>query len=378
MKGKSPGRGMICIRDSRKTTLTKPTDTSIIYPPKKDMQSEEFKMTPEEQALIILMRSTGVTPLEAIHFVQEGLKRGGGKLRRAEKCLELGQAEMKKRCKTVSLERAVTATKDAKNGRRSRTRKDFGQTMRRFFRKCPGLSHRRVRSIRSEECEQWINQAFDTPSQRKKARAALSCVFSIALRRRWCDENPVHSVPIPSIKEKSIQILTMPQIESLLSSAVHYKDGICMAAVSIMLYAGVRPHEVARLTWAQVHVDAGVICILPQHSKTGGARQVTLRPPLIRLLRKARKMLPPQSVSSTELVCPHNWRRHWAGVRRAAGWSSDGVPWQPDVLRHTFASHHLAAFHNYNELQVEMGHRDSALLRTRYLSLSEPVDKNIF
>lgn len=342
------------------------------------MQTNQFEFTQEEQALIVLMRATGVSAIEAIHFIQEGLKRGGGKLKRAELCLELGQAEIKRQCKTVSFVRAVAETDESKTVRRARTRSDFRQMMRRFIRKCPDISRRRVRSIRSEECERWIAKAFETPSQRKKARAALSGVFSVALRHGWCAENPVSSIPVPNIKEKSIHILTMQQIENLLSSATSYGDGICLAAVSIMLYAGVRPHEVARLTWGQVHVDAGVICILPQHSKTGGARQVTLHPPLIRLLCSARDMLPEQCLRKTERICPLNWRRHWARVRRAAGWGGDNLPWQPDILRHTFASHHLAAFHNYNELQMEMGHRDSSLLRTRYLALNEPVEKNIF
>ena len=45
------------------------------------------------------------------------------------------------------------------------------------------------------------------------------------------------------------------------------------------------------------------------------------------------------------------------------------MSWQPDVLRHTFATHHLATFRNYAELQLEMGHRSAELLRTRYIAM---------
>ena len=45
------------------------------------------------------------------------------------------------------------------------------------------------------------------------------------------------------------------------------------------------------------------------------------------------------------------------------------MAWQPDVLRHTFATHHLATFRNYAELQLEMGHRSIELLRTRYIAI---------
>ena|GEM_PF-2280607 len=35
--------------------------------------------------------------------------------------------------------------------------------------------------------------------------------------------------------------------------------------------------------------------------------------------------------------------------------------------RHTFASYHAAYFRNLPELQLEMGYRDTSLLRSRYM-----------
>ena len=66
-----------------------------------------------------------------------------------------------------------------------------------------------------------------------------------------------------------------------------------------------------------------------------------------------------------ERIYPPNWRRHWAALHRETGF----VNWQPDVLRHTFATHHLATFRSYAELQLEMGHRSAELLRTRYVAM---------
>ena len=71
-------------------------------------------------------------------------------------------------------------------------------------------------------------------------------------------------------------------------------------------------------------------------------------------------------------MCPPCWAQHWSRLHRAAGFSR----WQPDVLRHTFASHHLAHFRSYAALQLEMGHRSAELLRTRYVS--EPEGESIF
>jgi integrase len=68
---------------------------------------------------------------------------------------------------------------------------------------------------------------------------------------------------------------------------------------------------------------------------------------------------------------------HWRELRRAAGWDGD-KRWPQDALRHTFASYHLCYFRSYAELQVEIGHRDATLLRTRYVDQRGVVNAGKF
>ena len=250
---------------------------------------------------------------------------------------------------------ALTARKD----RRKRTLSDFRYITKRFMKSCKGLAKRRMRSITSQECAAYLREAFHTPSQRNKARLILSGVFSTAVKRGWCAENPVRKVEPEKVVEKRIEPLNKEEIERVMSAAESYDDGSCLAATAIMLYAGVRPNETARLRWKDVRLDDSVIYISPQHSKTGGARCVTIHPPLEKILREIQK-------APDAPICPPNWPRHWAALHRKAGFAT----WQPDVLRHTFATHHLATFRSYAELQLEMGHRSADLLRTRYVAMS--------
>ena len=228
------------------------------------------------------------------------------------------------------------------------------------MKRCPGLARRKVRTISAQECAQYIEMAFDTPRQRQKARLILSGVFGTAVKRGWCSENPVARVEVPRVVERQVTILSPQEIKALRQTAERYQGGSCAAAVGMMLYAGIRPHEVARLTWAQVDLRERAIYILPQHSKTGGARRVTIHKPLMKILRVHRR-------ADRERVCPADWLRHWRELRKAAGWNSPARPWPQDALRHTFASYHLSHFRSYAELQVEIGHRDATLLRTRYV-----------
>ncbi len=261
--------------------------------------------------------------------------------------------------KTVTFEKAVTAAQEARKERRIRTLYDFRYFTRRFMLHCKGLAKRRVRGITPQECAEYIEQAFDTPRQRQKARLILSGVFSTAMKRGWCDANPVARVETPRVVEHPVPVLTPQEIGQLTTTAEAYQGGSCAAAVGMMLYAGIRPHEVARLTWAQVDLQARAIYILPQHSKTGGARRVTIHRPLLRILRRHKR-------AENETICPRNWLHHWRELLRVAGWGCDRK-WPQDALRHTFASYHLGYFRSYAELQLEIGHRDATLLRTRYV-----------
>ena len=330
-----------------------------------------IELSEEEMAALVLLKRSGVPALEAAQVACAAIKSGNGRTKRALRCIAAGVAELKKQERTVSFEKAVTFALEARRERRVRTVYDFRYFTRRFMKRCPGLARRRVRSITPQECAEYIEQAFDTPRQRQKARLILSGVFGTAVKRGWCDANPVARVEAPRVVEQHVPILTPQEIEQITTTAEAYRGGSCAAAVGMMLYAGIRPHEVARLSWAQVDMQERAIYILPRHSKTGGARRVTIHKPLLRILREHRR-------EEGEKICPANWLYHWRELRRAAGWDSPAHRWPQDALRHTFASYHLSHFRSFAELQLEIGHRDATLLRTRYVDQRPVVNADAF
>ena len=322
------------------------------------MNTRQLTVTDEEYAALEVLRSIKMNTLAAAYLVRELARISRHTERRARRCLELGEIALRENEQTVCFATAVEAALEARRDRRARTLSDFRYICKRLMARCPGLASRRIRSLRPADCAQYLLQAFDTPRQRLKAHAILSGVFRTAQQRGWCSTNPMYNVEKPRISEKPIRILSREEIEQLISAANDYRGGICLPAVGLMLYAGLRPHEVARLRWADINLIHKSICIQPQHSKTGGARRVSIHPPLLSILSRTAQS--PQSS-----ICPRNWLHHWRELHRTGGFS----PWQPDVLRHTFATHHLATFRSYAELQLEMGHRSAELLRTRYVAM---------
>ena len=329
-----------------------------------------YTLNETDKAALAVLRSTGANVLEAALVAKLALEAGRGKKKRALKCIAAGAEALRLQERTVTFEKAVEAALDARKDRRTRTIYDFRYFTRRFMKRCKGLSARRVRSITPQECAGYIEQAFETPRQRQKARLILSGVFGTAVKRGWSDANPVARVEAPRVVENSVPILTPQEIARLQQVATTYRAGGCAAAVGMMLYAGIRPHEVARLTWAQVDLRERAIYILPLHSKTGGARRVTIHKPLLRILQKHKR-------SEDEMICPANWLRRWRELRCAAGWGRD-KSWPQDALRHTFASYHLSHFRSFAELQLEIGHRDATLLRTRYVDQRAVVNAEAF
>ena len=117
-----------------------------------------------------------------------------------------------------------------------------------------------------------------------------------------------------------------------------------------MLYAGIRPHEVKRLTWKNINLKSGLVSLAPSHTKTGGSRHVSILPVLGAILSRTSS-----AGSPSRPVCPPNWEKKWREVRRRSGILKKSG-WVQDVLRHTYASYHLAHFCNKNILKKEMGH----------------------
>lgn len=275
---------------------------------------------------------------------------------RCRRAIGLGARALREEESSVSFTKAVEQTLKVKQHRAERTQKDIAYYMRRLMRKVPWLAGRALRSLSPGECLQALETAFPTPSQQRKARAIMSGVFSVGRRQGWCGENPVQLVTVPEVKEKEIQPLSLHEVKRLIHTAQGVAYRAALPALGLMLHAGVRPQEVARLSWQDVDLEEREICISARHSKTGGARRVPLSPPLLQLLIKH---------AGKGRICPPNWQHRWQMLRRSAGFTT----WVPDVLRHTFASYHIKQHRDMAALQLSMGHRDQRLLMSRYINL---------
>ncbi len=229
----------------------------------------------------------------------------------------------------------------------------------RLLRTSPEFGKRNFSELSVSECEEWLNAAFHTNPQFNKARTMLHGLFEFALRREWCDKNPIKRIERKKVVEKEIQPLKLAETKRLIKTA--QRESPVYAIVSALLvYTGIRPREVRRLTWRDIDTEEKTITVRSQCSKTGGVRQVEIPPVLNRLLITHSHEL------KEEKICPTDWQRRWRKIRDNSGFRGR---WVQDVLRHTYASFHAKNYADLPRLQLNMGHRDLSLLRSRYVNM---------
>ena len=229
----------------------------------------------------------------------------------------------------------------------------------RLLRTKPELGKRNFSELSVSECEEWLNAAFHTNPQFNKARTMLHGLFEFALRREWCDKNPIKRIERKKVVEKEIQPLKLTETKRLIKNAQR-ESPVYAVVAALLVYTGIRPREVRRLTWRDIDTEEKTITVRSQCSKTGGVRQVEIPPVLNRVL----------IAHSSELkegkICPTDWQRRWRKIRDNSGFRGR---WVQDVLRHTYASFHAKNYADLPRLQLNMGHRDLSLLRSRYVNM---------
>ncbi len=305
--------------------------------------------------------------IEEMPALRSAARKGRDALMRAlRRVMQEGRAAVRAQEKTVSFSQAAAESLQRRMtlGRRPTTLRDLRYFIRRMQR-VPGLSDRPLRAMNTAECQQVLNEAFaGSAHSYRKGRAILHSIFAYGMRQGWCSSNPVAAIDVPAVEEKEITPLTLEECRRLVETARTPRFRHCLPALGLMLFAGIRPGEVARLRWVDVHCEEGVVTVAPRHSKTGGARRVELCLPLRRMLCR----LFPKG-DANKAICPPRWEELWLRLRQRSGLTSPQRPWVPDVLRHTFASYHAMTHRNLPALQLQLGHRDARLLLTRYLNL---------
>ncbi|MBQ6534519.1 MAG: tyrosine-type recombinase/integrase [Opitutales bacterium] len=328
-------------------------------------------MTNEIYSARVLLEGSGISLLDAARLIRNALDArppdsAVPPVQFCSKIIEAGKRHV--RSAEMSVAGGFALYLESKRHLRPESLRDIRYLGKRILASDPSLAKRRFSEFNPALCEQWLRAAFGTPSQFNKARSMLHGLFQFALRRGWCDKNSVSLVEKRKIIEKEIKPLSLRQVKKLLRTSRLPKFRDCSAGVGLLLLAGIRPREVRRLEWRDIDIEESAITIRSRCSKTGGARQVEICPALKSWLLESvvRASFPCAKSRNREKICPKNFSRKWKAIRDRSGFAGR---WVQDSPRHTYASYHAKRYRDLPRLQLNMGHRDISLLRSRYVNM---------
>jgi len=217
--------------------------------------------------------------------------------------------------------------------------------------------------ITTRTLENWLANRFPTPGYRANAMRTLRPAFSYAVRQDMLPASPFDKME--SVRKKpaqTIDIFTPAEAQALITAA----PADCRIAFALLLFAGIRPAELTRLTWGDI--KDGFIHIRPQIAKTAQVRNIEIEPNLAAFLAAAGPR-PPQAP-----VIPPNWKRKNNLAKKAAGLSG-----RTDTARHSYATYHLARYKDINALKANLGHsRNSDTLFAHYRAATTPQQADAY
>ena len=196
-----------------------------------------------------------------------------------------------------------------------------------------------------------------TPSVRNAFLRNLRAAFNFGVRQGWCEKNPATRIEIHQLRPRK-KILTNEEVKQLLYAA-DQTDFELLPYILFCIFAGIRPKEVERLSWANVNMAEKFIEVPEEHSKTETRRVVDMEPLLIRWIKHY------VSVGGRKdgMIAPaSDLRKRLRAVRAKAGFES----WPQDAPRRTYASCWLAIHSDVNRLNNLMGHTSPTMLWRHY------------
>lgn len=229
----------------------------------------------------------------------------------------------------------------------------------------------RVTRLRKKHVRAWVEAKGYNPTSANKAIGALKRAFNWAVEEEHIPKNPVAHVRKPKVLTRD-RTLT-PEERAMILGAV--RGPAFRTFVNLLTLTGCRPGEVARVTAADVDLDAGV-WVLANHKtakKTGKPRTVYLCPEALELTRAAAAARPTGPLFLNSRGKP--WTRNAVRIRfrnlRRKHPELRGIV--AYTYRASFATDALESGVQDASVAALLGHTNTATLHKFYARLSGRV-----
>ncbi|MEI6195259.1 MAG: tyrosine-type recombinase/integrase [Verrucomicrobiota bacterium] len=306
-----------------------------------------FDSTPEARSDMMLIMSEAKKENIPLRTVWEAFKNG-----------KLDAAPMVRR----TLKQAVTETIEAKQNQNLRDRY-VAELENYLWKFTSGREEMFIDRVTVADIEQWFDKRGEALSTRRSNLGRLSAMFDVCWRRGYTKENICLKITPPKLDEVPPAILTPDQAAALLKSCKS-QSPVMLPWLVLGMFAGIRPDEIEKLTWADVDSKQKHVEITAAASKTRDRRIVPLNETALSWLKICKAGKPDDMVAPAK----SSLRRYRQALKAAAG-----VKWVQDILRHTAASYLLQLHQDAAKVSYWNGH-SVRTLETKYKNTVTPDD----
>ena len=234
-----------------------------------------------------------------------------------------------------------------------------------------------LRSLTETDCLKFLESAshpgtFNSLLRRTKA------LLNWAVRKKYIPRNPASGVALKVCPYQEPAFFNVGKVERIFRIAVKqpYEGDVPMGMfLTLGFYAGLRTSEILRTRWEDVRVEEGLIRIpMPKGITNGGKpRIVELEPKAVRLLQRFAEM---SRAEMSSLIVPSVWKvSQWKKAHlkpRGLSWGNDE---HHNVMRHTYATMHVAAFRDAGVTALNLGHGEGIrILEKHYRGLASHAE----
>ncbi len=220
---------------------------------------------------------------------------------------------------------------------------------------------RPMNEIHRKAIEDWLDSRQFALVTRRNYLRDIGMLFSFAVERGYCAENPVAQIERPTLTDKPPEIFTVNEAAQLLAAAQMHAKLELVPYVAIGLFAGLRASELDALAWKEVNLAERMIEVTAIKAKTRKRR-------ILDISANLAAWLSPYA-GAEGAIAPCCWRERLQKLSKLASLER----WPQNVLRHSFASYHLAKHKNAALTALQLGHADTTMLFAHYRELVKPA-----
>lgn len=244
-------------------------------------------------------------------------------------------------------------------GRAERTLQDYGERLNRLVNT---VAVEYIGDITADHLSAALDAWDVRGPTRNSYRRVWHALFAYAVRAGHIRANPADGLDIIAYAERMPEYVSVEDAAGLMSW-VERNAPEWIAYYALGLFAGVRPAELARLDMTACSAEH--VRIGPEIAKIRRARLIPCEPNLVAWLR----LCPPDgpvrpTTDNRSAYASMTRHRSLAGV----------VDWPHDAARHSYATYHLALYHDAALTNASMGHTSADILFRHYRGLASEAD----